>query len=161
MNKMFIRLSLVTLVVAFAGPALAREVLTPADLRCEYVRDPMGVDLPHPRLFWVDKSRERGQNQSAYEILVASSAEKLADNQGDLWDSGKVVSDETIQIPYAGQSLKSSQLVFWKVRVWDNTDKASGWSEPATWTMGLLKANDTSSPSGSDAAGWQAQWIAA
>src|SRR5579859_2118654 len=161
MNKMFIRLSLVTLVVAFAGPALAREVLTPADLRCEYVRDPMGVDLPHPRLFWVDKSRERGQNQSAYEILVASSAEKLADNQGDLWDSGKVVSDETIQIPYAGQTLKSSQPVFWKVRVWDNTAKASGWSEPATWTMGLLKAGDPSSPSGSDAAGWQAKWIAA
>jgi alpha-L-rhamnosidase len=150
MNKMYIRLSLAALMATFAGPALSREALTPVHLRCEYVVNPMGVDLPHPRLFWVDKSRERGQNQSAYEILVASSAKKLADCQGDLWDSGKVDSEETIQIPYTGQPLKSSQPVFWKVRVWDNAGKASGWSKPATWTMGLLSAD-----------GWHAQWIAA
>src|SRR5690348_1642825 len=147
MNKMLIRLSLAALLATLAGPAWSREALTPVHLRCEYVVDPMGVDVPHPRLFWVDKSRERGQNQSAYEILVASSAQKLANNQGDLWDSGKVDSDETIQIPYAGQPLKSTQQVFWKVHVWDNAGKASGWSKPATWIMGLFKANDPSSPS--------------
>jgi alpha-L-rhamnosidase len=150
MNKMFIRLSLAALMATFAGPALSREALTPGHLRCEYVVNPMSVDLPHPRLFWVDKSRERGQNQSAYEILAASSAKKLADCQGDLWDSGKVDSEETIQIPYTGQPMKSSQQVFWKVRVWDKAGKASGWSQPASWTMGLLSAD-----------GWHAQWIAA
>ena len=142
--------SLVVGLLSFPNSFLLGATLTPVHLRCEYVVDPMGVDLPHPRLFWVDKSRELGQYQSAYEILVASSAEKLASNQGDLWDSGKVNSDETIQIPYAGQPLKSSQPVSWKVRVWDNAGKASGWSQPAAWTMGLLSAN-----------GWHAQWIAA
>ena len=140
---------LLLLLLLFAHPALLSAELTPAHLRCEYTVNPMGVDLPHPRLFWVDKSKERGQHQTAYEILVASSAQKLAQDQGDLWDSGKVNSDEIIQIPYAGQPLKSSQLVFWKVRVWDNAGKVSDWSEPATWTMGLLNA------------GWQAKWIAA
>ncbi len=161
MKKMFIRLSLATLLATFAGPAWSREVLTPVQLRCEYAANPLGVDVPHPRLFWVDKSENHGQDQSAYEILAASSAKKLAVSQGDLWDSGKVDSDETIQIPYAGQPLKSSQQVFWKVRVWDNAGKASAWSQPATWTMGLLGADDPSSPSGSDAAGWHAEWIAA
>ncbi|HEV2436673.1 MAG TPA: family 78 glycoside hydrolase catalytic domain [Verrucomicrobiae bacterium] len=150
MKKMFIRLSLATLLAAFAGPAWSREVLTPVQLRCEYAANPLGVDAPHPRLFWVDQGNERGQNQSAYEILAASSPKKLADSQADLWDSGKVDSDETIQIPYTGQPLKSSQQVFWKVRVWDNAGEASGWSQPASWTMGLLSAD-----------GWHAQWIAA
>src|SRR5215472_16273246 len=145
----------------FAGPVLAGAALTPAHLGCEYVADPMGVDMPHPRLFWVDKSKKRGQKQSAYEILVASSTQKLAGGQGDLWDSGQVDSDATIQIAYAGQPLKSSQQVFWKVRVWDNAGKVSSWSKPATWTMGLLNANNPSPPSGSEAAGWQAKWIAA
>jgi hypothetical protein len=67
-----------------------------------------------------------------------------------LWDSGKVISDDTIQIPFAGKPLKSSQQVFWKVRVWDANGKASAWSPAATWTMGLL-----------DPADWKAQWITA
>ncbi len=152
---------LLALVLSFPQPALCGAELTPAHLRCEYAANPLGVDVPHPRLFWVDKSSERGQNQSGYEILVASSANKLAKDQGDLWDSGKVDSDETIQIPYGGRPLTSSQPVFWKVRVWSNAGKVSDWSRPATWTMGLLSADDPSSPSGSDAASWQAQWIAA
>ncbi len=124
--------------------------LKPVALRCEYAVNPLGVDVPAPRLFWVDQSKERGQKQTAYQILVASSAELLAKDRGDLWDSGKVASDETVQISYAGQPLKSSQPVFWEVRVWDINGKASAWSEPATWTMGLL-----------DAEAWQAKWIAA
>jgi alpha-L-rhamnosidase len=139
---------LLALVLWVALPAHA--MLTPTHLRCEYMVNPMGVDVAHPRLFWVDKSEERGQGQSAYEILVASSAQKLAKNQGNLWDSGKVFSDETIQISYTGQSLKSSEQVFWKVRAWDNAGKVSSWSKPATWTMGLLQPED-----------WQARWIAA
>ena len=67
-----------------------------------------------------------------------------------MWDSGKVVSDETIQIPYAGAALKSSQQVFWKVRVWDKDGKVSAWSKPATWTMGVLQNSD-----------WHAKWIGA
>jgi hypothetical protein len=149
-KTIFIRLSLAALLLAGAQPAPAGSVLTPENLRCEYAVNPMGVDVPHPRLFWMDKSEARGQNQSAYRLLAASSMEKLANDEGDLWDSGKVDSDETIQIPYAGRPLKSAAQVFWKVRVWDNAGRASGWSQPATWTMGLLNADD-----------WRARWIAA
>jgi len=130
--------------------ASSKAALLPADLRCEYVVNPMGVDVAHPRLFWTLESKERGQRQTAYQILVASSSELLARDQGDLWDTGKTVSDETIQIPYAGQPLKSSQPVFWKIRVWDADGKISAWSQPATWTMGLLSPDD-----------WQAKWITA
>jgi alpha-L-rhamnosidase len=124
--------------------------LKPADLRCEYAHNPLGVDVSQPRLFWKLESAVRGQRQSAYQILVASSADVLAKDQGDLWDSGKVISDETVQISYKGLPLKSSQQVFWKVRVWDQDGGASAWSRPASWTIGLLSEDD-----------WQARWIAA
>lgn len=116
--------------------------LTPLDLRCEFAHDPLGVDLANPRLFWKLESDARGDQQTAYEILAASSAEKLALDQGDVWRSGKIKSPETIHIRYAGKPLKSSQQIFWKVRVWDKTGKTSGWSTPATWTMGLLTPAD-------------------
>lgn len=124
--------------------------LSATHLRCEYAVNPMGIDVPHPRLFWTLESKQRGQRQSAYQILVASSPALLATDKADLWDTGKVVSDETTHIHYAGKELKSSQPVFWKVRSWDKDGKPSAWSAPATWTMGLLQPND-----------WQAIWICA
>lgn len=138
------------LFAVFALAITANAALLPADLRCEYSTNPLGVDLANPRLFWTLESSERGQYQTAYEILVATSEKNLSADNGDLWDSGKVDSAETIQIPYAGKALKSSEQVFWKVRVWDANAKASTWSEPANWTMGLLSSND-----------WQAKWIGA
>jgi alpha-L-rhamnosidase len=114
------------------------------------VRNPLGLDVTHPRLFWKLQSSMRNQQQTAYQILVASSAEGLDKGKGDLWDSGKVACDETIQIPYRGFDLKSSQEVFWKVRVWDKNGNCSVWSQPASWMMGLLNEED-----------WRARWIAA
>ena len=146
MKRIAAQFALVFLLTGSAGAA----GLKPVALRCEYAVNPLGVDVPAPRLFWIVESKERGQKQTAYEILVASSPEKLAKDRGDLWDSGRVASDETIQIPYAGEPLKSSQPVFWKVRVWDVDGKVSAWSKPATWTMGVLNADD-----------WHAKWIAA
>jgi alpha-L-rhamnosidase len=128
---------------AFAGT-------TVADLRCDYAVNPPGVDSASPRLFWELESNTSGQRQTAYQILVASSEKNLAHDDGDLWDSGKVDSDEMIQISYAGTALKSSQQVFWKVRAWDKNGKVSAWSKPATWTMGVLNDSD-----------WQAKWIGA
>ncbi len=124
--------------------------LIPVQLRCEYGRDPLGVDVTNPRLFWKVESTARDQRQSAYRLLVASSRQVLSDDQGDLWDSGKVDSDETTHIHYRGRTLTSSQQVFWKVRVWDKDGRVSPWSETASWTMGLLREDD-----------WQAQWIGA
>jgi alpha-L-rhamnosidase len=124
--------------------------VTVTDLRCEYVSNPLGVDVATPRLFWKLESSTRAQRQTAYRILVASSGRSLAQDKSDLWDSGRVASDETIQIPYQGKPLKSAQQVFWKVRVWDKDGRGSAWSQPASWTMGLLSEAD-----------WQARWIAA
>jgi alpha-L-rhamnosidase len=123
--------------------------VVPTQLCCDYAENPLGVDSSPPRLFWKLESNERGQLQTAYEILVASSAEILAQDKGDLWDSGRVKSGEAIQIPYAGRILRSSQQVFWKVRVWDKSRNVSDWNQPASWTMGLLSESD-----------WQAKWIA-
>lgn len=137
-------------IVGTAGFAI-RGGLMPTDLRCEYYVNPLGVDLPQPRLFWKLATHEPGQYQTAYQILVASSPRLLAKNIGDLWDTGKVASDETAHIKYAGVPLRSSQQVFWKVRVWDKNGRVSGWSKPATWTMGVMSEAD-----------WcQAHWIGA
>jgi alpha-L-rhamnosidase len=124
--------------------------LTVARLRCAYRANPLGVEAAHPRLSWGLQSAQRGQRQTAYQVLVASSAESLAKDQGDLWDSGKVVSDQSIHVPYAGKPLASRMQCYWKLRAWDKNDRPSSWSEPARWTMGLLKPTD-----------WQARWIAA
>jgi hypothetical protein len=136
------RLTLGMLLTAFVCSATA--ALTPVDLRCDYAVNPLGVDSKNPRLFWKLAGGGRGQRQTEYEILAASSAKQLAREEGDLWTSGKVDSDETIQIPFPGENLKSSQQVFWKVRAWDENGKVSRWSKPATWTMGIL--NDTNAP---------------
>jgi len=118
-------------------------------LRCEYRKNPQGIDESLPRLSWqLDSDGARGVRQTAYHILVASSAAQLEKEVGDLWDSGKVESDRSIQVAYEGRPLASRQTCFWKVRVYDQDGNASDWSEPASWTMGLLRPED-----------WQARWI--
>ena len=147
---------------AAPAPAQAGEVTTPAapeagtaivpsDLRCEYLQDPSGIDVVRPRLSWTLKgpAQARALRQSAYQVWVASSPEKLAGAQGHVWDSGRIASDQTLQVAYAGQALQSRQQVWWKVRVWCEGDLPSPWSAPAAWTMGLLQASD-----------WRAKWIA-
>jgi alpha-L-rhamnosidase len=118
------------------------------NLQCEYRVDPMGIDVGNPRLSWQVQSDKRNQSQSAYEILVADGKKLLENNQGDLWDSGKITSDETVGIIYSGKPLTSGLPCFWKVRVWDQHGRASAWSKPARWSMGLLDHTD-----------WQGQWI--
>lgn len=124
--------------------------LTATGLRCEYLTEPLALETRAPRLSWLVESNARGAKQTAYHVLAASSAEKLAADKGDLWDTGKVFSNQTIQLEYKGLPLNSRQQVFWKVRVWDQDGKASAWSTPARWAMGLLNEND-----------WTAQWIGA
>jgi len=121
-----------------------------ARLRCEYGTDPLGIDVPAPRLSWILESEIRGVAQSAYRVLVASRKDILAKNMGDLWDTGTVYSSETLHIPYSGNDLVSSQEVFWKVRSWNLNGVASAWSDEASWTMGIMKQ-----------AHWRASWIGA
>jgi len=131
-----------------AEPIGRQATLTPAGLTCEYSTNPLGVDTARPRFGWVLKSNERGQMQSAYQILVAGSAEKLRANVADKWDSGKVDSDRSVNTDYRGKALASGERCCWKVRVWDKQGRPSVWSEPANFEMGLLKQSD-----------WKGQWI--
>jgi hypothetical protein len=130
---------------AHGDPAISAKSLMPTKLRCDYRTDPLGIDSSNPRLDWILSPSDpsvRGVTQSVYQILVASSPELLAKDQGDLWDTGKVVSDEMNQIAYAGKPLVSAGGVWWKARVWDQAGKESAWSEPSQWTMGLLTDAD-------------------
>ncbi|MGE5296750.1 MAG: alpha-L-rhamnosidase, partial [Solirubrobacterales bacterium] len=112
------------------------------DLRCEYMVDPLGVDVAQPRLSWKLESRWRGQKQTAYQILVSTSEKMLSEDRADLWDTGKVVSDQSIHVAYSGQTLASRTRCYWKVRIWDADGKASPFSEVNTWDMGLLAPAD-------------------
>lgn len=141
-------LSAVLTCIGGLAVAYAVETIQPVGLRCEYHVNPLGIDVAKPRLSWQLESEQRNQQQSAYRILVASSPERLQQDRGDLWDTGKVVSNESIQIVYLGASLGSHNTCYWKVMAWDEEDQPSGWSEPALWSMGLLETKD-----------WTAQWI--
>ncbi len=118
------------------------------NLRCEYLVNPSGIDVTKPRLSWYSTSEQRNQKQSAYRILVASSLEKLNKDEGDLWDSKKVYSEESVNIFYNGKELASGEDCFWKVKIWNNIDVESEWSKFANWSMGLLNKTD-----------WKGYWI--
>ena len=140
--------SVVLIVFGLAGCARLRAGVTVDDLRCEYQTNPMGIDTIAPRLSWILESSRRNQAQTAYEVLASSSPDQLAAGRFDEWDSGKILSSESINIVYAGKPLASGQRIWWKVRVWDATGKASDFSKPAWFEMALLQPSD-----------WQAQWI--
>lgn len=141
------RVLVAMLVWSFAGLVRA-ESLRPERLRCEYRVGPSGMDVTRPRLSWSLTSDERSQVQTAYQVIVSSSEALLERGQGDLWDTGKVDSDRTAHVVYAGKPLGSRMRAWWKVRVWDKGGRQSGWSEAARWTMGLLEGSD-----------WRAKWI--
>ncbi len=134
-----------------SGQARETASFHPERLRCEYLVDPLGLDVTKPRLDWIltgAADAPRNQRQSAYRLLVASSPAQLERNMGDLWDSGKVQSAETSFITYAGSPMKSREICYWKVRSWDAGGKPSSWSSAGSWEMGLLHPDD-----------WQAKWI--
>ncbi len=114
------------------------------NLICEYHTNPLGIDIQKPRLSWQIVSSENNFTQSAYEIKVTDQAP----NGKIIWSSGKVNSDKSIDIVYEGPALKSAQRVYWQVRIWDSKNKATSWSAPAFWEMGILQPDD-----------WKAEWI--
>lgn len=116
---------------------LAQNPLSVSNLQCEMLSNPLGIDKVVPRLSWqIDTSLDEVQ-QIGYRILAASSLEKLNSFKADVWDSGRVDSDASMNIYYAGNTLKSKQEVFWKVKIWTNKGETM-WSTPAYWSMGIL-----------------------
>jgi alpha-L-rhamnosidase len=126
----------------------ANGALVVHQLRTEYVRDPLGIDVRRPRLSWTLTSPRRGQAQTAYRILVASDPARLAKEKGDVWDSGKVASDRSVAVPYDGPPLSSKTRYYWKVMAWGVHGARSHWSPPARWETALLDSEE-----------WHAQWI--
>lgn len=118
----------------------------PNHLVCEYLENPLGVHETAPRLSWrLDLPLKR---QTAYRILVSSDRDLLDRNEADVWDTGKVDTDQSTHVVYAGRLLESGKYYFWKVRVWTSEGGPTDYSEPAYWQMGLLRDSD-----------WDAMWI--
>src|SRR5512137_1801644 len=117
------------------------------NLRVEYLENPLGIDIRQPHLSWQLSAEKRNVTQKAYQIQAAAT---LSDFEAAklLWDSGKIQSDNTISVCYAGAEGQTGERIFWRVKVWDQDDNSSSWSEPAWWEMGLLDEKD-----------WQADWI--
>lgn len=117
------------------------------NLKCEMLNNPLGIDAVQPRLSWQISSTQRAVQQEAYQIIVASSKEKLAANQGDLWNSGKVISNQSVHVKYAGKALQSKKDCYWKIKVFTNKG-VSEWSNVANFSIGLLNKED-----------WKGKWI--
>jgi alpha-L-rhamnosidase len=127
--------------------------LIPQDLKLNFWKNPQNVDVENPTFSWTTESfdkRRRGIKQIAYQLIVSSSINQLSQNKADMWNSGKTSSDKMAQVLYEGKTLISNQKYWWKVKIWDEDNKASAWSKPAHWTMGILNKNE-----------WKAEWISA
>ena len=142
--------ALLALTVGLTIPSVqaAEGPLAPVNLRCEYLNNPLGIDVRQPRFTWILRHTERAQLQSAYQVLVASTLELLAQNKGDQWDSSQAASDDSTQVVYRGKPLESDHSYWWKVRYWDKDGKASDYSRPASFGVALLSPDD-----------WKGKWI--
>ena len=154
-NKLFIRFDLLCCFLLFllsttvsAQKSKIVNAILPQQLLCERMLNPQGIDAVTPRLSWISTATERAQVQTAYRIIVASSLKNLKTNMGDLWDSKKVESSESLNVIYNGKPLTSTMACYWKVKVWDKKGIESPWSQPSQWTMGLLSDSD-----------WKGKWI--
>lgn len=120
----------------------------PISLVCEYIANPLGIDVQKPRLSWKFTATNRNQTQSAYEIIVSDNAQEIQQNKGSIWQTGKVSTDQNVHIEYAGQPLKAFTKYFWRVKGYDKNGIASAWSSVATFETAAFKQSD-----------WTAPWI--
>ncbi len=128
--------------IAFSAP------LEPASLTCEYLRNPLGIDSKTPRFAWNFIATEKNQLQSAYEIIVNSSLKEIQQGKGLEWSPGKISSVQNIQLTYGGKPLVSFTKYYWRIKVFNQKDEPSAWSDINTFETAMLDAQD-----------WTARWI--
>jgi len=145
MKQMAFLTKLLVFLLLISGSGVFAAVKTEVkELVCEYQVNPMGIDVQKPRLSWQISSVEENILQTAYEIKVTDQSPKGK----QIWTSGKISSDKSVNVTYEGPALKSMQRVYWSVRAWDNNGKVTAWSTPAYWEMGILEPES-----------WKASWI--
>lgn len=133
---------------AAESPPESPSELVLAELKCDGMVEPLGIDSSPPRLSWQLRGTARSQRQTAWRVVVATSLETLSRDVGNVWDSGRVDSENQLFVPYGGRPLRTAEEVFWKVRIWDGQGNVSAWSSPASWTCGVLNPGE-----------WKAHWI--
>ncbi len=120
----------------------------PINLRCEYLQNPIGIDISSPRFSWILEHEERSQSQSAFQIIVSSLRNFSESVNENMWDSGKIKSSNTVNISYKGKPLKSNSIYYWRVKWWDQNDEVSPYSNIANFGMAFLNESE-----------WKAYWI--
>ncbi len=138
----YLQLAILSIILILTFGCTHSERFYISDLTCESLKDPLGINTLHPRFNWKNNSNLQGATQTAYQILVADDIHKLNEKEASLWNSGKTTSSSTIWVEYAGKPLQSGQLLFWKVRIWDENGNESSWSKPVRFGIGLLDKND-------------------
>ncbi len=149
--------SLIALAACIINSAIANATssLQIDKLTCEYIENPLGIDTKIPRFNWTFKSTERNQFQSAYELIVSDNATDIQQQKGNMWSTGKITSSQNIQIEYGGKTLQSFTRYYWRVKVYNQNNEASLWSEISWFETSMLNTNGL--PAGQ--AGWKAKWI--
>jgi len=145
-NRLFQFVFLILLISILPGVANAGNEVV--NLQCEYHKNPLGIDVEQPRLSWQIVSDERGMLQSAYEIRIALNRGDLNNKSKLIWNSDKVISGESVNVVYTGLEIPPMQRVWWQVRIWDQNDKVTNWSNPAFWETGITEPSL-----------WKAAWI--
>lgn len=107
-------------------------------LTAGFHQTPVGIENPHPLLGWNIEGGKPGIRQTAYRIVAAHSPGELKNDKKRIWDSGKVTSGESVNIPYGGKALQPGERCYWKVKFWDQNDEESGWSTPSWWQMAIV-----------------------
>ena len=142
--KLASRILIIAFLLVSSGCKNHLTQITIHELKCENLSDPAGIGTSTPGLSWKIKSDKDGTSQKAWQLLAASSPELLNEEKADLWNSGKTVSSSSILVPYGGTALKSRSVSYWEVRIWDEADHISEWSQTASFSVGLLEKDDWS-----------------
>jgi alpha-L-rhamnosidase len=140
------RLLLVSFITLLSFQSFSQKLQVTA-LTTEHQNNPMGIDVRTPRFSWKIVSQQNDVMQTSYEIRVGEDASST-DVKKSIWLSGKVQSDQSVLVPYAGPALKSRKRYFWQVRTTDNKGNTSLWSEVKFFETGMLQSSD-----------WKALWI--
>lgn len=142
MQRSFYSLLFVITVLLLFGCSKYESEITLNDLKCENLHQPLGIATSSPRLSWKIFSAINGTSQKAYQVIAASEIKLLNENRADLWNSGQILSEESVLVPWMGKKLYPGLICYWKVRVWNQDEKLSEWSEPSYFSIGLINKSD-------------------